>query len=179
MPHLFVRFTMSLLPHRICFWFCHFHLLSVSVQLKSPLFLTASLVILYHLLFISLFLTETCDYFSPSQWFLSITLFLSISISLYSTKKFFVCHYFSLDLLSLLPPLSLSFSHYCSLLYPIQFLFVSLSLPNSYLGCFILHLPLCISISPFCAVPHSSFLYLNYSLYLPISHYLDLIHLKT
>ena len=88
MPHLFVRFTMSLLPHRIYLWFCLFHLLSVSVQLKSPLFLTASLIILYHLLFISLFLTETCDYFSLSQCFLSITLFLYLYIyfSLFDNK---------------------------------------------------------------------------------------------
>ena len=88
MPHLFVRFTMSLLPHRIYLWFCLFLLLSVSVQLKSPLFLTASLIILYHLLFISLFLTETCDYFSLSQCFLSITLFLYLYIyfSLFDNK---------------------------------------------------------------------------------------------
>ena len=109
MPHLFVRFTVSLLPHRIYLWFCLFHLLSVSVQLKSPLFLTASLIILYNLLFISLFLTETCDYFSLSQCFLSITLFpyLYISFSLFD-NKLFVCYYFSLDLFSLLLPLSLS-----------------------------------------------------------------------
>ena len=88
MPHLFVRFTMSLLPRRIYLWFCHFHLLSLIVQLKSPLFLTASLIILYHLLFISLFLTETCDYFSLSQCFLSITLFLYLYIyfSLFDNK---------------------------------------------------------------------------------------------
>ena len=84
MPHLFVRFTMSLLPHRLYLWFCLFHLLSVSVELKSPLFLTASLNIIYHLLFISLFLTETCDYFSLSRCFhynplpLSLYLFLFI-----------------------------------------------------------------------------------------------------
>ena len=109
MPHLFVRFTMSLLQHRVYLWFCLFHLLSVSVEQKSPLFLTASSVISNYLLFISLYLSETCDNFSLSQRSLSIILFLCLYIyfSLFD-KKLFFCHYFPLDLLRLLLPLSLS-----------------------------------------------------------------------
>ena len=67
MPHLFVRFTVSLLPHRIYLWFCLFHLLSVSVQLKSPLFLTA----FNHLISFSIYLTL-------SHW--NLRLFLTLSM---------------------------------------------------------------------------------------------------
>ena len=109
MPHLFVRFTISLLQHRVYLWFCLFHLLSVSVEQKSPLFLTASFVISNHLLFISLYLSETYDNFSLSQSSLLIILYLYIYIyfSLFDKKLSFF-HYFSLDLLRLLLPLPLS-----------------------------------------------------------------------
>ena len=108
MPHLFVHFTMSLLQHRVYLWFCLFHLLSLSVEQKSPLFLTASFVISNHLLFISLYLSETSDNFSLSQRSLLIILYLYIHIyfSLFD-KKLSFCHYFPLDLLRLLLPLSL------------------------------------------------------------------------
>ena len=94
------------LPLKFCIIL--FHLLSLSVEQKSPLFLTASFVISNHLLFISLYLSETSDNFSLSQRSLLIILYLYIHIyfSLFD-KKLSFCHHFPLDLLRLLLPLSL------------------------------------------------------------------------
>ena len=121
------------------------------MELKSPLFLNASLIILNHSLFVSLFLSKTRHSLFLSLNALSMTLYFSL----------FGNRTLRLSLISFgpnqSPPPSISFSHYCPLLHPIHFLSVSLSLPSSHFGCFILHLPLSISISTLCAVHLISF----------------------
>ena len=116
------------------------------MELKSPLFLNASLIILNYSLFVSLFLSET-----RYSLFLFCSLSMALHFSLFGNRTL------RLSLLSFgpnqSPTPSISFSHYCPLLHPIHFPSVSLSLPNSHCSCFILHLPLLIFIFPFVVVP--------------------------
>ena len=131
------------------------------MELKSPLFLNPSLIILNHSLFDSLFLSET-----RHSFFLSLS--MTLYYSLFDNKILCVSLRFFGPSQSPTSSLSLSFSHYCSLLHPIQFLSISLSLPSSHCGCFILHLPPSISISSLCAV-HLISLYISITLYYYLS----------
>ena len=140
LSHLFLR----AIPHPCPIVFI-IRFLCVHVELKSPIFLAASVITLNHSLFVSLFLSETCRSFLLS---LSLFLFIIFYLHFYLFDNKSLC----LSLLSF-PSLSTSNAIHSFILHPIQFLSVSLSLPKY----FIRHLPVSISTPFFCAVHLISF----------------------